>query len=171
MNFMPESELYLKYSGQIDQNTIEQLLKKFKNEPAFIKLDKRVSKRVYFILVECMENILKYSVKISENIIIKDPEISVKKDNGKIIIKSSNTIKVEETGELIRRLNQVNNLDNDALKALFEETINAAPEQSDYRVGLGFMMKKQRSADTIDYNFTEIDNNNCYFEYTITVNE
>ncbi len=125
---MPESGKFLEYTGHIDYKIIDQLLEKFKKRPEFINLDKPTGNRVYAILVECLENISKYSVKKHAFDFKLQPTISVRKLNDKIIIKAGNPVTNDKTGELTLRLNQVNHLDEKELNTLYENTINKKME-------------------------------------------
>jgi hypothetical protein len=168
---MQVSEKLLEYSGPIDYKTIDLLLKRLKKTREYINLDKTTGKRVYAILVECLENIAKHSARVTALNPKMKPSVSINKNNGKVIIKAGNLITIDKTGELIRRLNQVNYLDDKALNILFENKINKETKQEDSGAGLGFMLLKLKSGNKIEYNFTKQDNDNTYFEIKISVNE
>ena len=59
---MSESEILLEYHGQVDLKVIEILLKKLRKSNVFASLNKTTHKRVYSIVVECLENICKNPV-------------------------------------------------------------------------------------------------------------
>ena len=168
---MPESGIFLEYTGQVDCKIIDQLLEKFKKRPEFINLDKSAGNRVYSILVECLENILKYSVKKPVFGSKLQPTISVRKLNDKIIIKAGNPVTSDKTGELTMRLNQLNHLDEKELNTLYENTINKKMQQNGDGAGLGFILMKLKSGNEIDYNFNRVDIDHTYFELNISVNE
>lgn len=168
---MPESGKFLEYTGHVDYKIIDQLLEKFKKKPEFINLDKPTGNRVYAILVECLENISKYSVKKPAGDFKIQPTISVRKLNDKIIIKAGNPVTNDKTGELTMRLNQVNLLDEKALSTLYENTINKKMELKENGAGLGFILMKLKSGNEIAYNFTRINSDHTYFELKISVNE
>ena len=168
---MSETGKFLEYSGQVDYKMIDQLLKKLKKSQEFINLDKTTGKRIYAILVECLENIAKHSVKKSAVDIKIQPTILVRKLNDKIVIKASNPVAIDKTGDLIRRLNQVNYLEEKVLSTLYENKINKVSDQEGNGAGLGFMLMKLKSGNKITYKFTRIDNDYTYFELKISVNE
>jgi hypothetical protein len=51
---MPESGLFLDYSGIVDYITIDCILTGFKKSEEFTSLDKTTGKRVYGVLSECL---------------------------------------------------------------------------------------------------------------------
>ena len=58
---MSESETFLDYHGPLDLKVIDLLLEKLKNTKEFTALNKITGKRVYSMVVECLENILKHT--------------------------------------------------------------------------------------------------------------
>jgi hypothetical protein len=167
---MAEAGKILEYSGQIDYKIIDQLLKKLKKTKDFINLNKTTGKRIYAVIVECLENIAKHSVKKSAGVKIQ-PSIFVRKLNNKIVIKASNPVAIDKTGDLIRRLNQVNYLEEKVLVTLYENKINKVVGQEENGAGLGFMLMKLKSGNKITYKFTRIDDDYTYFEIKISINE
>jgi len=167
---MAESGKILEYSGQVDYKIIDQLLKKLKKSKEFINLNKTTGKRIYAIIVECLENIAKHSVKKSAGVKIQ-PTIFVRKLNNKIVIKAANPVAIDKTGDLVRRLNQVNYLEEKVLGTLYENKINKVVGQEENGAGLGFMLMKLKSGNKITYKFTRIDTDYTYFEIRISVNE
>ncbi len=168
---MAESDKLLEYNGPVDYKTIDRILKKFKTSPEFTGLDKTTGKRVYAIVVECLENIAKHSVINRTGKPVMEPRISVRKINAKIVIKAGNSVTIDKTGELIRKLNQVNYLDEEALNALYEKKISKVSDPEEISAGLGFMLMKLKSGNKIVYNFIRIETGYLYFELKISVNE
>jgi hypothetical protein len=168
---MSES-LFLEYAGMVDYKMIDRILKKFKSNRDFLKLNKPTSKRVYSILVECLENIAKHSVKHSPlRKHVPDPKITVIKSGNKIIIESGNAVTIENKNDLISRIDQINLIDETALYRLYEQKINKELNQEETGAGLGFMVMKLKSGNRIIYNFTPDENGLLFFELKITVNE
>ncbi len=165
---MVEKGKFLEYTGQIDYRMIDRLLKKFKRSQEFIKLDKTTGKRSYAILVECLENIAKHSEKKYSKI---EPTISVIKERDNVVIKISNPVSNDKAGELVRKLDQVNSLDEKVLKTLYENKINKVSNPEENGAGLGFMLMKLKSGNNINYKLTKANNDYTYFEIKISVNE
>jgi len=161
----------LDYAGGLDNKRIDHLLKKLKKTKDFISLDKTSGKRVYAILVECLENIARHSVKKSAVVLRFQPFISVGKLNNKIVIKAGNPIPKERTDQLISRLSEVNQMNEEALTALYEKIINKETRLEENGAGLGFILMKLKSGNKIVYSFTGIDSNFSYFEIQISINK
>jgi hypothetical protein len=163
--------LFLEYKGVIDYKMIDNLMKRLKGAKDFISLDKTTGKRVYAIIVECLENIAKHSVKEYNADLRFQPFISVGKQNDKILIKTGNSIFEDRRDWLSRKLDKVNLMDEKALTVLYEKIINKETKPEDNGAGLGFILMKLKSGNTIDYSFTGVNNNCSFFQIQISVNK
>jgi hypothetical protein len=168
---MNESSEFLNYTGPVDYNKIDFLLNDLKESREFLNIDKDTGKRVYAIVVECLENIIKYSIKDFAGKMNPEPAITVVKQRHIITIKAGNAIEADETGEIILNINRINSQDDNALNAMFEKTINKSFEKDDKGAGLGLMLMKLKSGNNISFNVTRLDSNYNYLELIISVNE
>jgi len=168
---MTESPGFLNYTGPVDYNRIDLLLNDLKESPGFMTINKVTGRRVYAIVVECLENIIKYSAKESTGKLNIEPAISVIKRNNKIIIKSGNFVDAYRTDKIIQKIDEINSLDNDALDLMFEKQINKTNEKNDNGAGLGLIMMKLKSGNKIAFNVIRLKEGYSYLELTISVNE
>jgi len=168
---MTESSLLLNYTGPVDYETIDLLLNELKESQGFIDIDRETGRRVYAIVVECLENIIKYSAKGSACKPGNQPRISVGKNNDKIIIKAGNIIEADKAAGLILNLDMINSLDNSALTAMLKQKINKTREKDEKSAGLGLMLIKLKSGNNIEFNVPGLDDGCNYLELTISVNE
>jgi hypothetical protein len=168
---MPVSTSFFEYKGIVDYKIIDNLMKRLKKTKEFIGLDKTTGKRVYAIFVECLENIAKHSIKGSAMDLRFLPFISAGKQNDKILIRTGNPMHADKTGQLVKRLNKVNQMNDEALLLLYEKIINKETKPEDNGAVLGFILMKLRSGNKIDFSFTGVDNNFSFFETQISVNK
>jgi hypothetical protein len=168
---MSESGIFLDYKGHVDLTVIELLLKNLKKTQNFVSLNKLTGKRTYSIFVECLENISKHSALKSSDDPNLQPHISIRKQNGKILILAGNPIHESKKDYLVRRLNNLNNLDEAALKTLYENIINGVSKKSENGAGLGFITMVLKSGTKISYNFKPLINDYLYFEIQISLNK
>lgn len=164
---MPETSKLLEYSGRVDYPTIDLLLKKFKKGKDFITLDKTTRKRIYAIVVECLENIARHSEKESYLNRKTQPLISVTRHKDKIIIKAANPVLNNNIEKLDENLQLINRLDEKSFLDLYDKKINRQVENG---AGLGFIMMKSK-AGKIDYNFTKINSSQSLFQMQISIND
>ena len=161
---------FLHYSGAVDHEKIDELLQIAKKSLEFNRLDRLTAKRVYAILVECLENIAMHSRK--DFICGSDfqPYISAWDSDEKIRIRSGNYVTESERKKLTSRLELINSADKTALDALWEAELNKEMTKNN-GAGLGFMLIKLRSGNNINFNFNTISGHLLYFELEIFVNK
>ena len=168
---MTESSEFLNYTGPVDYDKIDFLLNDLKESREFLNIDKDTGKRVYAIVVECLENIIKYAIKDFAGKLNPEPAITVMKQKDKITIKAGNAIEANETGELIFNIDKINSQDYNALNDMFETKINKSFDKDDRGAGLGLILMKLKSGNNISFNVTRLDRNYNYLELIISVNE
>src|SRR5664279_2064427 len=134
---MSESGIFLDYRGPLDFEVIDSLLRKLKKSREFKDLNKITGKRVYFVVVECLENILKHAeLELSENP-ATDSHITVSKINDKIIVNAGNPVAGDIKENIVQRLEGINNSDEKTLKSLYENKIRSELLNNERCAGLG----------------------------------
>jgi SiaC family regulatory phosphoprotein/Family of unknown function (DUF6272) len=168
---MSESGVLLDYKGPVDLAVIEFLLKSLTGEKEFKAFNVITRKRVYGIVVECLENIYKYQVLLKS----KDPKlnchISVNIENNKIFIVAGNPVAESDKDCLAMRIDKVNNMDVAALKSLYEHKINRESKPGENGAGLGFIFMILRSENKINYAFHPLIKDYSFFEIKISLNK
>lgn len=159
----------LEYKGIIDIEKIEDLISKTKEKLQNVEIKNQVKKKTINILVECLENIHKYSTDkdIEKNYL---PEVSVFYNNDFITIESKNPIDKSNIEKLEKHIELVNNYDKENLKKLYEEVISNGNLSEKGGAGLGLIDIALKSNNKIEYSFSEIDSELYYFEMKIVIN-
>jgi len=172
-NSMMKMKTIMDFEGSISFESIEMLLNKLRSAPEFQDLQKPARKRLYGILVESIDNIYKYSARISTDDLseIRDPKISVKKLDDGFLVTAGNMVPNDDIGELRFKLDRVNQLDNESLKTLYEEVINQESSADEKGAGLGLITMALRTDKEINYSFRPLENDYSFFEIQITINE
>jgi len=168
---MSDSVKLLDYSGPVDHKMIDQLLKKLKKTAIYLSLDKTTAKRVYSILVECLENISKHSEKEHSESKNCPPYVLVLKTMGKIVIKAGNPVSDDRESHISSELDQINKVDDKELNLIYDNKINRVTEKNGNGAGLGFMLMKFKSGNPIEYGFNRTICNILFFEIQIKVNK
>ena len=163
------SDSFLHYSGPVDYEKLNILLKELMEAGEFTELDKVTGKRVYSIVVEILENIIKYSETETTAKHQGEPSISIEKAEGRIFIKAGNSVRRDDAERIILKIEEVNNLRESALKDLFERRINEESKKDATGAGLGLILIKMKSGYEITYNMRKLEEGFAYLEITIKV--
>ena len=168
---MSESVVFLEYRGPLDFSIIDSLLIKLKKTGEYIALNKTTGKRVYAMVVECLENICKHTALKAAGNSTMYSHISVREKNDKIIIVSGNPVVDEAKENISGRIDHINNSDEETLKALYVEKIKSDIISDDKCAGLGFIYMAIKSGNKLSYSFIPINDSYSYFELKITLNK
>ena len=168
---MPESGIFLDYRGPVDYDVLNSLLKKLKKTKEFKELNKTTGKRVYSVVVECLENICKHGeMEVSDNPSLHS-HLTLTKQKDKIIINAGNPVTDDVKNNIISRLDSLNRSDEKTLKTLYENKIKSELEDNEKCAGLGFIYIALISGNKIIYSFSPLSNGYLYFEIQITINK
>lgn len=168
---MFDSGVFLDYRGPIDFKVIDSLLSKLKKAREFKDLNTTTAKRLYSLIVECLENICKHTeLSLSENPDLYS-SLTVMNSDGHIIIKSGNPVTPDAITEISSRLDHINVSDEKTLQVLYEEKLKSDLLSNDKCAGLGFIYMALKSGNKIKYNFTDLSEGNLFFEIEITLNK
>ena len=168
---MSQSGIFLDYGGPLDFEVIDSLLKKLKKTREFKDLNKITRKRVYFVVVECLENILKHAeLELSENP-ATNSHITIRIHNDKIIVNAGNPVAGDVKENIVQRLESINNSEENTLKSLYEKKIRSELLNTEKCAGLGFIQMALKSGNKITYSFRSLSNGYLYFKIEITLNK
>ena len=170
---MPKTETIIDYKGSISFETMEVLLARLRSAREFKAMKKPARKRLYSTFVESIDNMFKYAAgNTSDNTIAKgDPMITVKKIGDRFAVISGNLVMNDDVEDLRFKLDRVNQLDNEALKSLYEDIINQEADAEDKGAGLGLITMAMRTNENIRYEFDPAGPSHVYFTMHITIKE
>jgi hypothetical protein len=168
---MSGPEIILEYKGIFSFENIDPLLEKLKTLPAYLRIRKKLRKKLYSIFVECAENIDKHTV--TESILVNDkilePYIILYMQDEKYIIETGNVIRNKNMDGLRKRFEQINRLDMEGLKATYAEKINKEYISEAEGAGLGLITVALKAEGNIHHSFTPLNDRYSYFEMKITI--
>ena len=169
---MEKMETILTFNDRVTFQSIELILSRLKESHAFQILNKSLQKRIYSIIVECTENIKKYSIDKLQAIPGQtgSPHISLKKQGNKFIVNAGDPILNQNVSILKCRLDKVNNLNKEGLNELYENIINKEFTMEKNGAGLGLVTIASKASSKIIYKITRLDENYSYFELKVEIN-
>jgi hypothetical protein len=168
---MSEPNVFIDYRGSLDFVKIDSILKKLRESKEFIKLNKTTGKRLYSMIVECLENICKHADMKLANNPATYCHISAKNEKDKIVIIAGNPVSDIAKNNISARIDHINNSDEATLIALYEEKIQSDIISDDRCAGLGFIYMALKSGNKLSYSFIPLKGDFSYFEIKITLNK
>lgn len=168
---MGSQDIYLSYSGPLDYKQIDTLLVQLRESGKFQDLKKITGKRVYSVLVECLENIMNHSAACPSDDKTYQPQVSVGDYDDMIIINTCNLIDENKTEKIDHCLKKLNSLNSNELAELYEENITKKLDKNTNGSGLGCILMRRKSGHKLLYSFKNAYNDLVYFEIRISIDK
>ena len=154
-NTMNSQNIICAYHGIFTYDIVNKLLINVKSDLSLPEIEKRAAKKVYKVLVECLENIHKHASVIENvNTGVKNEGIFIlSKQPNSYYIKVGNLVKNEEVIDLSNNFDRVNKLNKEQLKELYREKIKLAEISKKGGAGLGIIDMALKSESKLNYDF------------------
>ncbi|MBW8051096.1 MAG: hypothetical protein FVQ77_12305 [Cytophagales bacterium] len=167
---MEKENILLSFKGSVTAELLtsillitETKLKKIEDKPI-------VKKKVFNILVECLQNVYHhFDNPDMDNGALHSAILMIGREVDKYFILTGNYILVEKVDDLKRRLEQVNSLSKDELRKLYREVLNNEDFSEKGGAGLGLIDIMRKSGQKIGYNFHPVDKKHSFFSLQVKV--
>ncbi|WMN11145.1 SiaB family protein kinase [Marivirga salinae] len=169
-NLKESEELLLAYQGMITDSLTNNLIALAENKLAMVEYNSRIKKKVFNILVEVLQNIyhnqeeMKNSTESFQEIMIM-----VVKNMSTYEVISGNFIKQKNTDHLKKRIEEINQLTNDELRAKYRSKLDEGVFSETGRAGLGIMDMVRKSGQPLQFGFKPINDEYAYFSLQVNI--
>lgn len=152
------------YRGSFSQVITEGLISLTETNLNKTEEPTKIKKKVYFIMVESLQNIIKHQDKKDEEGHEIHPSLFIIQRNGpKYFITTGNVINSENISPLKKKLEKINSLATDELKRYYLEVLEGGQLSEKGGAGLGLIDIAKKSGNKLNFDFSTLDNNLSYF--------
>ncbi len=161
--------IILCYSGYVTEPVLMGIGEALKNKLVLEATDTTTMRSVFAIFVEQMQNVLRYSAE-------KEPDapeaaglelrygvLAIGLVHDKFFVTCGNKVMKSDVSRLTERLGELQNMDKDALRALYKQKLREPTEETSKGAGLGFIEIARRSTEIIDFDFYDLDETYAFF--------
>ena len=169
-----KKEIIISYTGQLKYETIGQLINELKMKVSDLEISIVLYKKILLVMIESLENIMKYNEHFEKDITIKKeypPVFNLDFENNKFILTSSNAILNTDVPDLHEKLNLITHLDNEGLKKLYKNTITNGQFSEKGGAGLGFIEMAKIASRKMNYSFTKINRDYSYYRLEVVIDK
>ena len=169
---MKTNQISLVYEGEVTQEITKTFTALTEKNLAKSAESNTVQRKVFNVMVECLQNISKHADTISEEgddskerrgiVIIS------KTDDGYNII-TGNVVKTAKVSDLQASLELINSLDKEGLSNLYKQQIVEGRISEKGGAGLGLIDIAKKSGEKLGYQFKEINSSVSFFILTSTI--
>ena len=168
---MVENKIMLVYEGEINQeitNVFSEMAEAGMEETEH----ETTRKRVYHVMVECLQNICKHAdeKEYTEDIGRGKGILMVGNNDDQYSITTGNIISNENISGLAEMLDRINAMSPDEIKKTYKEMIRAARLSEKGGAGLGFIDMVKKTGNPIEYLVHPIDDEKSFIVIVSRVN-
>lgn len=165
-----DNNIILMYKGILTFDLLSAIIGSVERRVNEFETERRVQKKFYSILTECIQNVYyhledgsekEHSIE-SESVLVM---ISAKPKYYKI--KTCNHIPNTNVKTLTDKIEQINNLDKDELKELYREALSNDTFSSKNTAGIGLMEIARKTEYKLEYSFEKINETHSSFSFEI----
>lgn len=168
---MKQHEISLVYEGEITHQITKAFTSLTESNMAKEEESNTVQKKVFHVMVECLQNISKHADDFGTNEYMFSGRgiFMVAKGKDVYTVTTGNAVENNRIDELKKMLEQVNNLDKDELTELYKKQIREGRLSDKGGAGLGFIDIKRKTGKNLEYHFLPINDHTSFFLLTSTI--
>ncbi len=161
--------IFLSYGGYLSQPLIAGMTEALEKEAISNDINMTVSNNIFTIFIELSQNMMNYSKKLKNDSIRPQGLILVSKDNNyNYHIHSQNIVSLLDKEKIESKLLEIQSLDKDGIKKRYRELRKSGQNTHGKGGGIGFY-EIAKKCESIEYNFTQIQDNRYYFHIKTTI--
>lgn len=167
-NEMTDEGIMYCLSGPISNDLITVMGDALKRGMELSKIKSTTIFRVFAIVVEQAQNIIRYSDETIPDHMIGEESLRVgiilvgfEKNN--FFVLSGNTIKTKKVTRLKEKLEIIQSMDKVQLKQYYKEQRKKGPDETSKGAGLGFIEMARKSSEKIQFDFKKTDESRSFF--------
>jgi hypothetical protein len=168
---MKKNRINLAYEGEITHQITKAFTSLTENNMALDDDPNTVQKKVFHVMVECLQNISKHAENRHSIVTSKDGRgiFMVSKGDHEYNVTTGNIIRNDKIPELKKMLENINSLDKDGLKNLYKQQMREGRLSEKGGAGLGFIDIVRKTGEKLIFSFLDIDDSNSFFVLTSTI--
>lgn len=158
------------YKGEMNHQIMRSLAFMANRKIAEKNLPTSIRKRVFHIMIECLQNITKHSDDFDKDESqIGNGLFIVGQEKESFYVVTGNLVRNEKLKALEERLLTINNADRNMLKKIFLKQMMEGSLNEKGGAGLGLIDIARKSGKKLFYHFVPYDNQRHYFLLAVTI--
>ncbi|MFW6043690.1 MAG: SiaB family protein kinase [Marinilabiliaceae bacterium] len=166
---MKTNEINLVYEGEVTQEITKTFTSLTEKNMAKTEESNQVQRKVFNVMVECLQNISKHGDTISEENEERRGIVMISKGDDSYKIITGNVIRNSKVPELKENLEHINSLDKEGLSTLYKQQIMETKLSDKGGAGLGLIDIAKKTGSKLSYQFKQLNDDISFFILTSTV--
>lgn len=168
---MDKHDIMLSFKGRVSTELLDSILQIVETKLDTSASSKKVKKKVFNVLVECLQNLYHH--------VEDDDRTEIDESTTGIFVLSNaaewyevytgNYMPSENVSELKSKIERVNAMSKDELKAFYKEVLNNGMMSAKGGGGLGVIDIARKSGEKLDYSFMSLGDETSFFTLRVKV--
>ncbi|PLX20492.1 MAG: hypothetical protein C0599_09005 [Salinivirgaceae bacterium] len=165
---MKDHEVTLVYEGEVTHQITKAFTSLTETNMEADEEGPSTQKKVFHVMVECLQNISKHAETVDVNDLKKDGRgiFMLSKNVDSYNITTGNVLNKSKVDQIRGMLEKINSLDKDGLKMLYKQQIKEGRLSNKGGAGLGFIDIAKKTGNKLFYNFLSINDEYSFFVFT-----
>ena len=160
---MASNGFSLVYEGEFSHEVMKMLTSMAERDMDKSNEDKSVKRKVFHVMVECLQNMTKHSDDVDTNDGVGNGLFIVGKKDGYWSVITANKILKEKIEGLKASIDTINSMNKDDLNALYKKQIREGSLSEKGGAGLGLIDIARKTGRQLDYQFLPLEDKENYF--------
>jgi len=168
-NMMARSKIAMAWSGHLSTDIEKQVLSFAETRMSEADLELKVRRKVFSIMVECLQNISKYNPGFEIEERYGMPIAMVISEQPGMRLTAGNLIKNHQIPDLLEKLKTVNKYDSNGLKELYRISLAGEDLKAGQSGIMGLIDIARKSGHKLDYEFEKVNDEYSYYVLSVLV--
>ena len=171
---LEERNVLLSFKGMVTSELLTTILQIMESKLEHIDEKPKTRKKVFNILVECLQNLYHHIDSDSTKNISKEERsalLMIAKTPTHYLITTGNYMESDEVPKLKEKLDLVNSMNKDELKTYYKKVLNEGQMSEKGTAGLGMIDIARKSGEKLDYNFLDVKDTTTFFSLAVSIPE
>ncbi len=169
---MEKHNIMLSFKGAVTSELLSSILGIMETKMDNLAEPPKIKKKVFNVLVECLQNLYHHTdeAPVDEyGMDVRSAIFMIGKMEDHYSILTGNFIYTDHVTKLKSKLDTVNAMDKDELKAYYKSVLNNGEMSSKGGGGLGMIDIARKSGQKLDYNFMRVNDKSSFFSLNVKV--
>lgn len=160
---MASNGFSLVYEGEFSHEVMKMFTSMAERDMDKSNEDKSVKRKVFHVMVECLQNMTKHSDDVDRNDGVGNGLFIVGKKDGYWSVITANKILTEKIDGLKAAIDNINKLDKEDLNALYKKQIREGSLSEKGGAGLGLIDIARKTGRQLEYQFLPLEDRKNHF--------
>ena len=166
---MEQENILLSFKGMVTSDLLDSVLQIMESKMNYMEESPKTKKKVFNVLVECLQNLYHHidvpggEVPQRETIESKSALFIIAREEDCFQIRTGNYVDSQSAEELTSKLEKINGMDREMLKAHYKEVLSAGDVSKKGTAGLGLIDIARKSGNKLQYEMIPVNGSNHFF--------